>query len=142
MARSKKEAVAIKILAAAKALESAIHTLEQALVGFKPEQIRENPDLYKRSQALIQHKIELANIEKLFGTLKKKQGTRLILARCEGFLKEGGECDYKIRASMGCLMRGVPNCPDPLCNRKGKALTVEVSDEELNERVDETFAEV
>lgn len=149
MARSKKEAVAIKILAAAKALESTILTLENILKEKSAEEIRENPELFRMQRQLENHRVELENIAKLFGTLKNKQGTRLILARCEGHLKskyseEGAileECNYKIRASMATLMRGVPNCPDAMCTRKGKPFTVEIADEEIDVRVEDSFKE-
>jgi hypothetical protein len=140
MARSKKEGVLLKLLAAKNALTLTIITLEEELKPYTPEQIRENPILFRRSQALAEQRLALDEIFKLDGTLKRKQKARLILARCEGFLKEGFECDYKIRASMGTLMRGVPNCPDPMCNRKGKPLTVEIKDEEIDSQVEESIA--
>lgn len=147
MARSKKEAVAIKILAAKNALEDAIRTLEKELSGIDPAIIRGSPDLYKSSLRLIQHKINLEDIEKLFGTLKKKQSTRLILAVCMGELKnaEGilySQCEYKIRASMSMFMRGVPCCPDASCTRKSKPMEVQIADDQIEDVVEESFNEV
>lgn len=147
MARSKKEAVALKILAAKNALEDAIRTLEKELAGIDPAVIRGTPELFTASLRLIQHKRNLEDIEKLFGTLKKKQSTRLILAVCMGELKNAEgiryqQCEYKVRASMSMFMRGVPCCPDASCTRKSKPMEVQIPDEQIDAVVEESFNEV
>lgn len=140
MAQSKKEQVNIKLALARSALMNVIQNLSNELGAacktdaVTREMVRDQPDLFRKWLAREQYMIELNGIERLFSTAKKRQGSRLILACCEGELKKSGEmCGYKIRASRSTYDRGVPNCPDEMCNRFNRPLIVEQSDDELGE---------
>lgn len=143
MARSKKEQINIKLHTAKQALEMAIVALEDELKGITDEQIRDNPELFKKAQRLRQHRIMLENIMKLYEGKNKKQGSRMVLALCMGEnpAAENGLCEYKIRASMSMYLRGVPNCPDPNCKRKGKPLEVQMDEQDIDEALVQTLGE-
>lgn len=133
MAMSKKEQINLKLHAAKTALEQSIEVLRGELEGLNQEQIRDNPALYKKWLRLGTAELSLKNIMRLFEAKKKKQGSRMVLAVCEGEFKVGGDagepCFYKVRASMSMYLRGIPNCPDERCSRFNRPLNVEMPDE-------------
>lgn len=54
---------------------------------------------------------------------RKVQKGRLIKAYCPG-------CQYTIRAAMSWLLIGVPDCPNPDCDRQSEAMSVDLPDED------------
>lgn len=136
MALSKKDQINIKLHAAKQALESAIDVIRAELAQHTDKQINNDDELLRKRNHLRMLEMQLKGIYDLFVGGAKKQKARLILAECHGELKDGSPCGYKIRASMATLMRGVPNCPDPMCKRKGKPFEVEIRDDEIDGQIE------
>lgn len=129
MAQSKKEQVHIKLAIAKSALEVVIAGLSRDIGDRTRDQVRDNPELFRKWLAREDYIVQHAGIMRLFESKKKKQGSRMLLAVCEGEFKAGeqkGEpCLYKVRASQSMYDRGVPACPDIHCNHHGKPLIVQ-----------------
>lgn len=136
MALSMKDQINVKLTTARDALLSAIKRLDEELKPFTKETVRDNEKAYKLWLQRDLLNGQLLAIMKLYESSGKKQKARLILAFCTGTLKDGSACDYKIRASLSVYMRGVPTCPDPMCDMHGKAFEVETKDEEIDQQID------
>lgn len=141
MALSTKAQINIKLETAKRALESSLQNVSAQLEGKSREEIRNDPELYRLSLLKHQYEIQIAGIYKLFAGGAKKQSARLILAFCTGNLRDGSPCDYKIRASMSTYLRGVPCCPDAMCDRKAKPFEIEIKDENLNAEIDNALSD-
>ena len=131
MALSKKDQINIKLEYAKETLAAGLRRLDALLA---------RDDLTDKERTALtnerrQCEIQLAGIFKLYEGLKKKQSARMVLAYCEGELKDGTPCEYKIRASMSTYLRGVPCCPDPMCNRKSKPFTVQEKDADIEQAI-------
>ena len=136
MALSKKAQVNIKLETAVKALSDSLKLVSEKLEGKQFEEIRDDAELYRLFLLKKNYEVQIANVYKLFESNGKKQSARLILAFCTGTLKDGEPCDYKIRASMSTYLRGVPCCPDVMCNRKSKPFEIEIKDKEIDQELD------